>query len=335
MSGCLVACGDDAASTVNPRAVTTGTPGTGATDGSAPGPTPGTDGGAGSLDGASPADSAPPDLTAIDPLAGAGTAALVKSGFGFTEGPFWRAATQDLLFSDISSDKIERFVPPNTFDTFRDPSGKSNGIGWDKLGLVVCEGGAPRRVSRTLASGAVELVVDKFDGKRFNSPNDVIERADGVIYFTDPDYSVVGTKELTFNGVFRVDANEQVHLVADDLSKPNGICLSPDDKTLYVADEAGGFVRKYDVASDGTTSAPQKLADVSHPDGMTVDDAGNLYVAVDNAIAVLAPNGTPRGSIPVPKRPTNCAFGGVDRKTLFITAQDSLYSIVLNVPGPP
>lgn len=270
-----------------------------------------------------------------DPIAGVGNVTMVKSGYGFTEGPLWRAATQDLLFSDINGDTIERFAPPSTFDTFRDPSGKSNGLAFDAQGLLVaCEGGN-RRVSRTLGSGTVEKVMDLWQGKKLNAPNDVIVRSDGTIYFTDPDYSVNGTKELTFNGVYRVEPNGTPHLVADDLSKPNGITLAPGHAVLYVADEAGGFIRRYDVAADGATINPSKLTDVSHPDGITVDDAGNVYAAAEGGIDVFRADGSKVGSLPVPKRPTNCAFGGNDRKTLFITAQDTLYRVTLNVPGPP
>lgn len=275
------------------------------------------------------------DTSFADPLAGSPTVTKVNDGYAFTEGPLWRAATQDLLFSDIGNDKIERFAPPSTFATFRDPSGRSNGLAFDNAGLLIaCEGGN-RRVTRTLAAGGVEVVAERWDSKKLNAPNDVIVRSDGNLYFTDPDYSVDGVKELTFNGVFRVSASGTMSLVADDLAKPNGIALSPDQNTLYVADEGGGFIRTYAVAADGSTSSPQKLADVAHPDGFTVDDAGNLYVAGETAIVVLRPDGTVRGSLPVEKRPTNCAFGGPDRKTLFITAQDSLYKVELGVPGPP
>lgn len=275
------------------------------------------------------------DVSYPDPIAGVSAVTMVKNGYGFTEGPLWRATTQDLIFSDINGDTIERFVPPSTFDTFRDPSGKSNGLAFDTQGrLIACEGGN-RRVSRTLGNGTIETVMDAWQGKKLSSPNDVIVRSDGTIYFTDPDYSVNGTKELTFNGVYRVDSGGTAHLVADDLSKPNGIALAPGQDVLYVADEAAGFIRRYAVAADGSTSNPTKLTDVSHPDGITVDDAGNVYAAAQGGIDVFRADGSKVGSLPVPKRPTNCAFGGTDRKTLFITAQDTLYRVVLNVPGPP
>ncbi len=199
---------------------------------------------------------------------------------------------------------------------------------------MACEG-KNRRVTRTTATGTVEIIASEWQGARLNAPNDAIVRADGTIFFTDPDYSIQGSRELSFNGVYRVAPDRTMTLVADDLDKPNGVALSPDGATLYVSDEAAGFLRAYDVAADGSTSNPRKWAEASHPDGVAVDDAGNVFVAALGGIAVFAPDGSSWGTVDVPKQPANLAFGGANRKTLFITALDTLYSLELEVAGPP
>ncbi len=289
-----------------------------------------------STDQASVADASFPD-----PLQGAGPATLIKGGFVFLEGPLWRAATADLLFNDlgVATPLTKRLVLPSTFTDFRNPSGAANGMALDpQKKLVVCEGyGAGvggRRVSRESGNG-FSTVVSTFGGKKLNSPNDVIVRSDGMIWFTDPDYGVGGAKEQTFNGVYRVDLQSQITLVSDKLKLPNGIALSPDEKTLYVADNGAGKILSYPVAADGTTGAPQDFATVASPDGITVDDAGNVYSSSSTGVQVFGPTGTKLGLIAVPEQPTNVAFGGPDRRTLFITAQKGLYGVKLNVPGPP
>jgi gluconolactonase len=281
------------------------------------------------------------DASFPDPLQGTGPATLVKGGFVFLEGPLWRATTADLLFNDlgVATPLTKKLVLPSTFTDFRTPSGAANGMALDpQKKLVVCEGyGAGvggRRLSRE--NGATfATIVATYGGKKLNSPNDVIVRSDGMIWFTDPDYGVGGAKEQTFNGVYRVDLQNQITLVSDKLQLPNGIALSPDEKTLYVADNGAGKILAYPVAPDGTTGAPKDFAPVTAPDGITIDDAGNVYSSSSNGVQVFRPDGTKLGSIPVAEQPANVAFGGPDRKTLFITARTGLYSVKLNVPGPP
>lgn len=299
------------------------------------------DGGAGKRDGGSrdaqpgkDGATEPEPPAAKNPFDGIGTLVKLGSGYGALEGPLWRPNTSSLLFSDLSGNAIERFAPPGTFTTYRYPSGGSNGLAVDAQGqLVVCERNN-RRVTRTLSSGTVQVIADEYQGAYFNAPNDAVVRSDGTVYFTDPDYSINGYKELTFNGVFRVAPDGTVSLVTDDLAKPNGIALSPNEKTLYVTDEKTGFIRAYDVAQDGSTSAPRKFADATNPDGIAVDDDGNLYTATIDGVVVFKPDGTSWGTIAVPKQPANCAFGGANRKTLFITAADTLYQIEMTIPGP-
>lgn len=245
-----------------------------------------------------------------------------------------RRTTRSLLFSDIDGATIWKLVPPSTFTTFRPASGKSNGLAWDPAGrLLACEHDN-RRVSRSNADGSsIVTFVDNYGGKKFNSPNDVIARSDGNVYFTDPDYGLLGRPaELTFKGVFRVDGAGKLTLVDDTMNQPNGIAFSPDEKTLYVGDTGAPVVNKWTVAADGTVSGKTKFASVSS-DGMSVDDAGNLYFSGGGQIQVFKPNGDKWGSIAFPETTTNSAFGGDDRKTLFVSAGKSIYTVVLKIPG--
>ena len=281
------------------------------------------------------------DAAFPNPLQGIGPATLIQGGFVFLEGPIWRATTSDLLFNDlgVATPLTKKLVLPSTFTDFRNPSGAANGMALDpQKKLVVCEGyGAGvggRRLSRETGA-TFTTIVSTFGGKKLNSPNDVIVRSDGMIWFTDPDYGVGGAKEQTFNGVYRVDLQNQITLVSDKLQLPNGIALSPDEKTLYVADNGAGKILAYPVAPDGSTGTPASFCNVAQPDGITVDDAGNVYSSSTSGVEVFAPSGTKLGSIPVAEQPANVAFGGPDRRTLFITARKGRYSVKLNVPGSP
>ncbi len=217
------------------------------------------------------------------------------------------------------------------------PTGRSNGLGLDPLGRLIASEGDNRRVSRTLADGTVVTVADRWQGKRLNSPNDNIARSDGTIYFTDPPYGVPAgqARELDFQGVFRVDPAGMLHLESRDMNRPNGVALSPDEKTLYVDDTADALVRKFPVRPDGSLGPPTMFVPSTGGggDGMAVDDAGNLYVATDAGVKVYKPNGMTWGVISLPEVPSNCTFGGSDRRTLYITAKTSLYRVTLKVPG--
>jgi gluconolactonase len=299
-------------------------------------------------DTATPADSATPmdtavadtpvdapDWSKVNPIAGAPMVKKEKGGYGFTEGTAWNTAGGFLLFSDIPNNTIWKLVPPATYTEFRKPSGNSNGLAWDPMGrLIACEHGN-RRVSRTNADGMIVTLADKFEGKDLNSPNDAIVRSDGNIYFTDPDYGLDGRpRGVTFKGVYRIDPAGAITAIEKGMNQPNGIALSPDEKILYVADSASPIVNKWNVATDGTVSGKAKFAD-SGSDGMGMDDAGNLYLTTGGNVRVLKPDGTAWGNISVPEAPANCAFGGADRKTLFIAARTSIYSVNLAIPGKP
>jgi gluconolactonase len=267
----------------------------------------------------------------------------VASGFIFTEGPVWRG--EDLLFSDIPGNRTVRFRPAAggaEITTFRYPTGNTNGMTLDHEGRVLACEHSGRRVSRVGPDGAAETVVDNFEGKRLNSPNDVVVRSDGSIYFTDPPYGLpslsVG-KDLPFNGVFRADPRGTLHLVADDFERPNGLAFSPDERILYVDDSARFHIRAFEVAADGSLSGGRVWAELRAgpgetgvPDGMKVDREGNVYCTGPGGVWVFGPDGRKLGRIVLPEVPANLAFGDADWQTLYLTAQTSLYRMRVNVP---
>ncbi len=321
------ACGDDTASQV-PDAARGG---------------PVSDGGSG--------DPGPADGSSepVNPLEGIGDVELVAAQFRFIEGPVWVPSEAVLLFSDILANVMYQLTPPSTITVFRSPSGQSNGLALDRQGRLLAAEHGTRRVSRTLENGEPETLVATYEGQRFNSPNDLVVRSDGTIYFTDPPYGLLqnpSDRELPFNGVFRLSpAGELVAEWQGPLdSRPNGVALSPDETRLYVADTetAGGLVRVYDVAADGSLSQERVfIGSAPQADGMAVDAAGNLYVTTGAGVAVHAPEGTLWGIIELPsdeggsRVPANCAFGDADRRTLYITARQGLYRVRLAIAGAP
>jgi sugar lactone lactonase YvrE len=270
----------------------------------------------------------------------------VATGFTFTEGPVWRG--DDLLFSDIPNNRTIRYRPlPEgpEITTFRTPSGNANGLTLDRQGrLLACEHSG-RRVSRVDENGRAETVVDNYRGKRLNSPNDVVVRSDGSIFFTDPPYGLRnGTegKELEFNGVYRIDPGGELHLLVDDFDRPNGLAFTPDERRLLIDDTVRGHIRIFDVADDGSLSNGRVFAELKGapgergaPDGMKVDTEGNVYCTGPAGVWVFDPNGRFLGRIVTPEVPANLAWGDPDWRTLYITARTSLYRIRLAVPGVP
>jgi gluconolactonase len=264
----------------------------------------------------------------------------IATGFQFTEGPVWSAQEGFLLFSDIPANKILKWSPDGGVSVFREPSGNSNGLTYDTEGrLIICEHGN-RCISRIEKDGAYTVLADRFHGKRLNSPNDVVVRSDGMIFFTDPPYGITPEeKELPFNAVFRLNPeSRELSLLVKNFDRPNGLAFSPDERTLYIADSLRRHIRAFEVNAEGRLSNSRLFAEIrseepGNPDGMKVDVEGNLYVAAAGGIWILTPDGDRLGMIRTPERPANCAWGCNDWRTLFITARKSLYSIGLNVPG--
>ena len=268
------------------------------------------------------------------------------SSSGTYEGPVWVQASGVLLFSDmtfttpIDPSQILKLTPPSTEATFLQDSG-TNGMAIDGSGTVfACSHKVQGIVKLDFSAATLSTVVDNYNGKTFNSPNDIVVRSDGTIYFTDPDFQLGSRTSATGKkGIYRVSpTTAQVSLVDDTFAEPNGITLSPDESVLYVADYNGNVVRTFSVASvDGSTSNRKDFATVTTPDGFAMDCAGNLYVAsgTPGTIQVYSPSGTKLGSVTVVASLSNMAFGGSDGKTLYITAGKALYSLDMNLPGYP
>jgi gluconolactonase len=262
----------------------------------------------------------------------------VADGFQFTEGPVWNPAGF-LLFSDIPANQIVKFVPGAAPTAFRTPSGNSNGLTYDRAGrLLACEH-SNRRVTRQEADGSLTVLASSYDGKKLNSPNDIVVRSDGTIYFTDPPYGIrEEQKELPFQGVYKISPEGKLTLLAQDFDRPNGIALSPDEKTLYVDDSARLHVRAFAVAPDGSISHGRILAELKSarqgvPDGMKVDRKGNLYVTGPGGVWVFDKRGKHLGTILMAELPANCGWGDADYRTLYLTARTGLYRIRLKIPG--
>jgi gluconolactonase len=258
----------------------------------------------------------------------------LATGFQFTEGPIWRPATRDLLFSDIPANRIYRWHPATRqVSIFREPSGHANGLTGDRQGrLIACEHG-PRRVTRTELDGSVTVLADQFEGKRLNSPNDVVVAPDGSLYFTDPPYGIrPDQQEQPLQGVYHIAPEGAVTCVVADGDRPNGLVFSPDGRHLYIDDSARYDIRIFDVNHDGSLSQGRLFYALpttppGPPDGMTVDGDGRLYCTGPGGVWVFTPAGEHLGSILLAEQPANCTWGDEDGRSLYITAQTSLFRV--------
>jgi len=285
---------------------------------------------------------------------------VLASGFEWAEGPVWVKRDGALLFSDIPRNRVNRWKPGAGLTVFLEPSGftgpgdygrepGSNGLTLDRDGhLISCEHG-DRRVSRLTPGGGKRTVADNYRGKRFNSPNDVAVHSSGAIYFTDPPYGLPGgwddaRRELDFCGVYRVAPDGTVTLLCDTMTRPNGLCFSPDERRLYVAqsDPEAAIWKVFDVKADGTLDEGRTFFDAAHlvakgekglPDGLKADVRGNLFATGPGGVLVIAPDGTHLGTLRTGQATANCAFGD-DGKSLYLTADSLLCRVRLTTSGP-
>ncbi len=267
-------------------------------------------------------------------------------GCRWAEGPVYVPAGRYLLWNDIPNDRMLRWdEATGAVGVFRQPSGCANGNTLDRAGrLVTCEHGN-RRVTRTEHDGAITVVADRYDGKRLNSPNDVVVRSDGSIWFTDPSYGIDSdyeghraASEIGACHVYRVDpANGDCRIVADDFVRPNGLAFSLDERRLYIADTRVNHIRLFDVSEDGRLTGGDVFAEctVGVFDGIRLDSAGRVWAAAGVGVHCFDPDGTLIGKLRLPEVVSNLVFGGPKRNRLFVTATTSVYSILLNVNGAP
>ncbi len=259
----------------------------------------------------------------------------IAGEFRFTEGPIWYE--NRLLFTDIPANKIVEWTPEKKIHDFLKPSGHANGLAMNPEGrLLLAQHDG--RVSRLTKQKKIEPIVESYDGKRLNSPNDLTVTKDGTIYFTDPPYGVDRKeRELPFSGVYRIDPEGSLTLLTKSFSRPNGIVLSPNENTLYVNDSAKDHVRVFDLKDGSMTNgrifARPDSDEKGTVDGMTVDSNGNLYTTGPGGVWIYSSGGKKLDRLKVPPRATNVAFGGPDRKTLYITAAQNVFRVKLNTVG--
>jgi gluconolactonase len=272
----------------------------------------------------------------------------IATGCRWTEGPVWFADHGCLLFSDIPNERILRWTPGAGVSTFRQPSNFSNGHTRDRQGrLVSCEHGG-RRVTRTEPDGRITVLADSHAGKRLNSPNDVVVKSDGSIWFTDPTYGILSdyegyraAPEQDARHVFRLDPAGTLAPVVSDFAQPNGLCFSPDESLLYIADSGAShdpgvppIIRRFRVTDRGLTGGEVfATLDAGLPDGIRCDMNGNVWSSAGDGVHIFAPDGTLLGKILVPQRVSNLTFGGPRRNRLFITATTSVYLVYVAATG--
>ncbi|MBO9402928.1 SMP-30/gluconolactonase/LRE family protein [Shimia sp. R9_3] len=271
----------------------------------------------------------------------------ISSGHVWTEGPVWFPAHKQLLFSDIPNQRLCRWTPDGGTSVFRTPSNFANGNTRDLQGrLVTCQHGT-RSVVRTEHDGSQKVIADSHDGKRLNSPNDVIVHSDGSIWFSDPTYGILsdleGSRadpEQEGNFVYRVAPDGQgIRPVATDFVQPNGLAFSRDESRLYVAESGSShdasvpsILKVYDVMSDGALANVCDFSEIDNglPDGLRVDQHDNLWCSANDGVHIFAPTGDLIGKVLVPERVANLTFGGERGNVLFITATTSVYSVFVN-----
>lgn len=261
----------------------------------------------------------------------------VATGYRFTEGPA-EGPDGAIYFTDIPNKRIIRFdLVSGQAEPFREDSGRANGLMFDATGrLLACEGaaeGGNRRLSRTEPDGTITTLADHWQGQPLNSPNDLDVDQHGGVYFTDPRYGNRDDMVLDVEAVYYLAPDGTLSRVIDDLQRPNGLILSPDEKTLYVADNAGQKLIAYDINQPGKPTNPRRFSDMGEGngggcDGMTVDAQGRVYATGNEGVYIFAPTGEQVALVKTPERPSNCTLAR-DGKTLYVTARTSLYRVLL------
>jgi gluconolactonase len=261
----------------------------------------------------------------------------------FIEGPVWVAKEDCLIFSDIQASTMYRWSERGGLSVFRKPSGWANGNYLDLQGRLVTAGHSSRVLTRTERDGSITILADRYQGKKLNAPNDLVVKSDGSIWFTDPQYGRHTPElrekepfEMAERHVYRLDPESRVLTsVAADFEGPNGLCFSPDESKLYIADTGRKHVRVFDVLGGRSLKNGRLFTEIAPgvPDGMRVDTEGRLYCTAGDGIHVFNTSGALLGKILIPEPPANCAFGGAGRHQLFITARTSLYSARLASAG--
>jgi sugar lactone lactonase YvrE len=266
----------------------------------------------------------------------------VSGGYQYAEGPLWHPDGY-LLVADSPRDRILKWDPATKLVTvFRQPSAGATALGFDAEGRFLATEHRNRRISRTERDGSIVTLVDRYEGKRLNSPNDFVVSRTGSIFFTDPPYGLPSQtegKELDFQGVYRFDPDGRLRLLVRDMVRPNGIGLSPDERTLYVSDTERRHLRAFGVKDDGTVDEGRVLAKMQPwksgvqgiPDGLVVTSQWHVLVTGPGGVWVFDANGGRLGVIPTPEPPAACAFGDADGKTLYITARTRVYRIRMTI----
>jgi gluconolactonase len=259
---------------------------------------------------------------------------VIATGFTQPEGPVWKTGV-GLLFSDIAKGTIWLWSPSDsTKKVYLKPSDSSNGLTFDRQGNLILTQMQKRRISRQESNGTITPLVSTYNGKKLNSPNDVVVKSDGSIFFTDPDFNIPSgqQKELSIKGVYRLSPAGILTVLDSVFDKPNGICFSPDEKKLYVNESPQGKIYSWDVVNDSTIANKKLLYTIptsGYADGMKTDSAGNIYCTGPTGVWIVSPTGTYLDRIAMTIGPSNCAWGDADKKTLYITGGTSLYRIRL------
>jgi gluconolactonase len=273
----------------------------------------------------------------------------VSHGHIFTEGPVWNAREGALYWTDIIGNTIWKWIPGAGKSVVLRPSGKANGMTFDKEGRLIVAGWTNRTVWRMELDGSIVPLATHYDGKRLGTPNDIVVKSDGTIYFTDPPGGL-GIVEmegedlqqyLDYSGVYRLDPDaRKLTLLTTDVPGCNGLVFSPDESILYVNDTGGRFIQAYDVQADGTLKNSRRFVNIvgeepGNPDGMKVDVKGNVYCTGPAGVHVFNPSGAYLGRLKVPEHCANMAWGDADWKTMYMTARTSVYRMRLSIQGIP